>query len=68
MINRLIATLLFIVLHVAYYLLFKSFLTGTKFVLAVYACTLVTFVIMDGFLLKFRRKKRGSKHEYVDKE
>ena len=63
MFNRILATVLFIVLHVLYYLLFRSFLSGTSFVLAVYGCTLITFVILDGFLLKLKHNKRGVKHD-----
>lgn len=63
MLNRIIATVVFILLHVLFYVVLKNFLSGTTFVLSVYACTLITFVIIDGFLLKLKHKKRGSKHD-----
>lgn len=56
--KRVLATLLFVVLHICYYLLFRTFLHGTSFAVAVYFCTVVTFVILDGFLLKTRGGNR----------
>lgn len=56
--KRLLATLIFVALHIGYYLLFRSFLHGTVFAIAVYSCTVITFVLLDGWLLK-RGGKRG---------
>ena len=67
MLNRIIATVVCILLHVVFYVIFKNFLSGTAFVMTVYACTLITFVIIDGFLLKLRHKKRGVKHDEINK-
>lgn len=55
--KRLLATLLFVALHICYYLLFRMFLHGSAFAIAVYSCTVITFVLLDGWLLK-----RGVKH------
>lgn len=56
MFKRLLATLIFVALHIVYYLLFSSFLTGKVMVLLVYACTVLTFVVIDGYLLMGRKK------------
>lgn len=56
MIKRLLATIVFVALHIGYYLLFSSFLTGTAMVLCVYGCTVLTFVIIDGYLIKGVKK------------
>lgn len=66
MLNRIIATAVFILLHVVFYVILKNFLSGTAFVLSVYACTLITFVIIDGFLLKLKHKKMGGKHDEIN--
>lgn len=56
MIKRLLATFIFVALHIAYYLLFSSFLSGKTMVLLVYGCTVLTFVILDGYLLRGVKK------------
>lgn len=56
MIKRFFATLIFVALHIGYYLLFSSFLTGSVMVLSVYGCTVLTFVIIDGYLIKGVKK------------
>ena len=68
MLNRIIAIVVFVLCHILYYLVFRSFLSGVPFALAVYGCTLVTFVILDVFLVRLKHSKRGSKHEFIDKE
>lgn len=54
--KRLLATLIFVALHIGYYLLFSSFLTGKAMVLTVYGATVLTFVILDGYLIKGVKK------------
>lgn len=66
MLNRIFATIIFVVLHILFYVIFKQFLTGTAFAMAVYGCTLVTFVILDAFLIKLKRGKQ--KHAKIDTE
>lgn len=56
--KRFLATLLFVALHIIYYLVFSSFLTGKVMALTVYGCTVITFVILDGILM--RGGKRGN--------
>lgn len=50
--KRILATLIFIALHVVYYLIFSLFLEGKIFALVVYGCTVITFVLIDGWLIK----------------
>lgn len=59
--KRLLATLIFVITHIVYYLVFSQFLSGKSMAIAVYACTVITFVLLDGLLLA----KRGVK---CDKE
>lgn len=57
--KRVFATLVFFLTHIAYYLIFSQFLSGKWLAIMVYSFTVVTFVILDGFLMKVggRREK-----------
>lgn len=59
MTKRIFATLLFIALHSGFYLLFRDFLHGSAFSIALYGCTALTFVIIRSLFFK----NRGRKHE-----
>lgn len=59
MTKRIFATLLFIALHSGFYLLFRGHLQGSAFALALYGCTVLSFVIIRTLFFK----NRGRKHE-----
>lgn len=62
MLNRVLATVTFFVLHIVFFAIFKHFIGGNVGTILTYFCTIITFVFLDKLLL-LKHKKRETIHE-----